>query len=81
MTTSKARFAMTVVVLLAACAPGPTATPSQGQRGEERASAPGAPKSIVIGMDEDIKNLWDVITLGGGTLQLPAEHCKLLLLE
>lgn len=53
-----------VVVLLAGCAP---AAP-RAQEGSQ-ASAPGerATKAIVIGMDEDIKNLWDAITLGGGS--------------
>jgi peptide/nickel transport system substrate-binding protein len=58
-----------VVLVLTACNPsGPSST--GGSR--PSSSAPGgatgsAPKSIVIGLDEDIANLWDVIQGGGGT--------------
>src|SRR5438552_3815158 len=59
------------VIVLAACAP---ASPSQPAAPNEGAQAPGggraasrAPKTITIGLDEDIKNFWDPITLGGGS--------------
>jgi peptide/nickel transport system substrate-binding protein len=53
-----------VVVLLAGCAP---AAPRAQEGSQSAAQGERAVKAIVIGMDEDIKNLWDSITLGGGS--------------
>jgi peptide/nickel transport system substrate-binding protein len=62
---------MIVAIVLAACAPsGPAPSGASGTSGQERGQGPaatGAPKAITIGMDEDIKNFWESITLGGGS--------------
>jgi peptide/nickel transport system substrate-binding protein len=62
------RWALIAMVLMVmACGPN---TPSGGDSGRTApASAPAAAgtKAIVIGLDEDLTNLWDAIQGGGGT--------------
>ncbi len=59
-------FVSIAVMVLMACAPGA----GESTRGQQDQTAPGArqgTKIISIGMDEEIKTLWDSITLGGGS--------------
>jgi len=51
-------------VTVAACAPGNLGSGSQS--GQPSSSSSG-PKTIVIGIDEDVASIWDVVTSGGGT--------------
>jgi peptide/nickel transport system substrate-binding protein len=54
------------VVVLAACAPGAgTSIPGTDQPSD--ASPRQGPKTITIGLDEEIKTFWDSLTLGGGS--------------
>jgi peptide/nickel transport system substrate-binding protein len=57
-------FGITVLVLISACAP---AAPANRGSGDPAPAAGRAVKTITIGLDEDVKNLWDSITLGGGS--------------
>ena len=54
-------------LLVGAC--GPSTAPSESAPAGRTTGAtnPGAPKQITVGMDEEIKNLWEAITLGGGS--------------
>jgi peptide/nickel transport system substrate-binding protein len=62
-----ARLAVVLTVAVAACAQvTPGAAPGDSNL-RNNSSTPLVSKSIAIGMDEDIKNLWDAITLGGGS--------------
>src|SRR2546428_12389037 len=56
-----------VLIGVAACAPASPAGRVSSERTDASAASPRSPKGITIGMDEDIKNLWDSITLGGGS--------------
>jgi peptide/nickel transport system substrate-binding protein len=69
---------MVLALLLVACAPaaapgpgGPTAPQSSGaQAGAQapaQAQASAAPKRLAIGLDEDVKNLWEAMNSGGGS--------------
>jgi peptide/nickel transport system substrate-binding protein len=59
-------FALIAVMVLAACAPNPGG--STGGREDQTASAARqGPKTITIGLDEEIKTFWDSLTLGGGS--------------
>lgn len=59
-------FVSIAVMVLLACAPG-AGQPTRGGEGQQASGARQGPKTIVIGMDEEIKTLWDSITLGGGS--------------
>jgi peptide/nickel transport system substrate-binding protein len=66
---SRLSFVLVLVTVLAACAP---ATPQSSQTTGTGGQAPqqpaaAVPKTITIGLDEDIKNFWDSVTLGGGS--------------
>lgn len=61
------RLAILCAAALAACA---QATPGAAPGDSSLRNSPSTPrvsKSIAIGMDEDVRNLWDGITLGGGS--------------
>jgi len=60
---------MTIVALVACSPSSPAQSSRAGQTGQTRAEGPAtsAQKTITIGMDEDIANLWDTIQSGGGT--------------
>ncbi len=64
-------FLFVIASVLAACAPSrPVATNPANSSGQPQTAASGggaAPSRIVIGMDEDIKNFWESVTLGGGS--------------
>ena len=62
--TPSLRFAAILVLAVTACAPSTPASPG----GTARSSAgTSAPKTIAIGMDEEVKNFWDGLTSGGGS--------------
>jgi peptide/nickel transport system substrate-binding protein len=67
----RVRFLFVVAGVLAACAPvNPETRDPTGAGGQSQASPStrgGAPRTVMIGMDEDIKNLWESVTLGGGS--------------
>src|SRR5437762_8308483 len=53
-----------VALAVAACAPAPT---PGGQTGQTQSSAPAAPKSLVLAINEDPRNFWDGVNGGGGS--------------
>jgi peptide/nickel transport system substrate-binding protein len=57
--------ALAVALILTACAGPPPPAPGQPAEGRE-AGARSAPKTAVLGLDEDLRNLWNVVTDGGG---------------
>ena len=60
-------FILVVPLLLAACAPGPSAQSPAGQQTQRAPAERTTPKTIAIGLDEEVKSFWDSITLGGGS--------------
>src|ERR1041384_5989221 len=52
-------------IVMVACSPSTASRPGAGP-GNERPTGSGT-KAVVIGMDEDIANLWDTVQSGGGT--------------
>ncbi len=64
-----ARFGLFAIValVLAACAPAAPLESTSGRRDQPASGARQGPKAITIGLDEEIRTLWDSITLGGGS--------------
>ena len=60
-------FIAMVAVVLVACAPTAPSASTSGGRDQPASGARQGPKTITIGLDEEIKTLWDSITLGGGS--------------
>jgi peptide/nickel transport system substrate-binding protein len=60
-----------LAMLVSACAQAGSTPTGSGTSGGQAPAPSGqastGPKSIVIGLDEDIKNFWEPITLGGGS--------------
>ena len=62
------RWALPLVVLIAmACSPAAPSRSGSGETGGASGGSSSGPKSITIGLDEDLSNLWDAIQGGGGT--------------
>lgn len=68
---ARLQFAVIAALLLAACARGePGGQPGAPGEGGLRSG----PKIIAIGLDEDVKNIWDAITSGGGSGSRELSH-------
>src|SRR5438067_2210689 len=65
------RLVVLAMVALAACSPAGTGAPDArsqpGQAGAGQGAPAGPPKTITVAIDEELKNLWDPITNGGGS--------------
>ncbi|MEA2640173.1 MAG: peptide/nickel transport system substrate-binding protein [Chloroflexota bacterium] len=68
---STIRVVVIGIVALTACSPstsgGSDARSQSGQAPQGQVASSGAPKTITLAIDEELKNLWDPITNGGGT--------------